>query len=514
MATPALNRDEAVDRYARELTAWRERRRLTKKALADAMSYDPSYVSHIEAGRQLPTEEFTRQAEAVLGAGGALWDHWQQIEAARYSEPRRRPPTRELRLTDFISWLADHSSMGFPAVYAAVEQAAAQLDAEPRSEQLARQHGRRHVRRDQVAAAIADYYETSGLYTVDVQGDDVCLSIYALPDWLAAVPLGGPHEYFEFVPPRSEFGPQLDDVTLSSAVRRLAAAELSDTVMVNNPLYRLLDFDVGPHELRATVTTVDFAAYALTTDMLGDELVDAIAAGGGPQRLRAIHLPDVETAVDLARRTCVGGLNALVAAARNPRPSRPADYVLLVQERSSTVLNLPGALAVIPKAFHQPTGEAAEEAPLSVTLLRELEEELLGRVDLEQLTEEAYRHVDPLHAMQTSEPLLWLLDRRNTFRTECTGFGFNLVTGSYDLLCLVVIDDPAWWDTFGHLVAANWESMRIRRYSSHDTAGLADLVHDPRWSNEGLFGLLQGLLRLGEIGDPARLALPPITVEM
>ena len=33
-----------------------------------------------------------RQAEAVLGAGGALWDHWQQIEAARYGGPRRRIP--------------------------------------------------------------------------------------------------------------------------------------------------------------------------------------------------------------------------------------------------------------------------------------------------------------------------------------------------------------------------------------------------------------------------------------
>ena len=82
------------------------------------------------------------------------------------------------------------------------------------------------------------------------------------------------------------------------------------------------------------------------------------------------------------------------------------------------------------------------------------------------------------------------------------------MTGSYDLPCLVVIDDPAWWDTFGHLVEANWESMRIRRYSSQDTAGLAALINDPRWSNEGLFGLLQGLLRLGEIGEPARLALP------
>jgi len=43
-----------------------------------------------------------------------------------------------------------------------------------------------------------------------------------------------------------------------------------------------------------------------------------------------------------------------------------------------------------------------------------------------------------------------------------------------------VIDDPAWWDTFGHLVEANWESMRTRRYSTQDTAGLAALINDPR----------------------------------
>jgi hypothetical protein len=159
-------------------------------------------------------------------------------------------------------------------------------------------------------------------------------------------------------------------------------------------------------------------------------------------------------------------------------------------------------------AFHQPTGEVSEEAPLSVTLHRELEEELLGRADLEQLTEEGYRHVDPLHAQQTSEPLAWLLDRRDTYRTECTGFGLNMVTGSYDLPCLVIVDDPEWWDRFGHLVETNWEAQRIRRYSSLDSAGLAALIADPRWSNEGLFGLVQGLLRLNEVGDQARLSIP------
>ena len=44
MATPALNGDEAADRYARELTAWRQRRRMTKKALAMKPDYANAHM--------------------------------------------------------------------------------------------------------------------------------------------------------------------------------------------------------------------------------------------------------------------------------------------------------------------------------------------------------------------------------------------------------------------------------------------------------------------------------------
>jgi hypothetical protein len=69
---------------------------------------------------------------------------------------------------------------------------------------------------------------------------------------------------------------------------------------------------------------------------------------------------------------------------------------------------------VIPKAFHGPATEAAEEAHLSASLERELEEELLGREDLEQVSERSFRRVDPFHADQLSEPMRWLAERRGT----------------------------------------------------------------------------------------------------
>jgi transcriptional regulator with XRE-family HTH domain len=90
VARPALTGDER--RFAEELRRWRERRGLTKKALAAAMAYDPSRVSHVEAGRQPPTEEFARQAETVLQTGGELWACWEAIAASRFGSFNSRWP--------------------------------------------------------------------------------------------------------------------------------------------------------------------------------------------------------------------------------------------------------------------------------------------------------------------------------------------------------------------------------------------------------------------------------------
>ena len=65
------------------LTRWREHRRLTKKALAKAMGYDPSYISHVESGRYPASEEFVRLSEKKLSSGGDLWRSWQKAPAAQ-----------------------------------------------------------------------------------------------------------------------------------------------------------------------------------------------------------------------------------------------------------------------------------------------------------------------------------------------------------------------------------------------------------------------------------------------
>ena len=90
--------------------------------------------------------------------------------------------------------------------------------------------------------------------------------------------------------------------------------------------------------------------------------------------------------------------------------------------------------------------------------------------------------------------------------------GPHLVSGNFEFASLIVIDDEEWWDRFGGQIEANWESDGLRRYSSLDRDLLTELIHDPSWSNEGLFALLQGFRRLALTGED-RVDLPTIDWE-
>jgi hypothetical protein len=508
------------------------------------MTYDRSYVSHVESGSLPPTEDFTRRAEAVLESSGALWERGEVYEAARIgsastswrsvdrAEPIASERQRDLKVSPFVAWVADHSALSFQEAYGAVVEGVDRITARGPADRYAEVHRRAQITREQLAQALADYYVDASpdelgarFYSARVGGVSLALSILVRPDWLgAAVRLGTDQERFQLAAPDVGAAVHLPEgPTLDAALRRLASAETSATVMVNNPLYRLQDVALSRRRLDATVTLSEFADYALTMDLLETELVDALATadrsdgdGRGGWPLRDVYLPSVASALAFNDRLCVGGPVALLAAARpgTRHGQREPDYVVLVQERSARVLNVTGRLAVVPKAFHGPTTEAAEEAHLSASLERELEEELLGREDLEQVSERSFRRVDPFHTEQLSEPMRWLAERRQTdaYRTECVGFGINMVTGNYEFPCLIVIDDDEWWERYSGQIEANWEMARVRRYSSRDTTGLQTLAADPRWSNEGLFAFIEGLRRLAELDTVSRVALPDIEV--
>ena len=323
------------------------------------------------------------------------------------------------------------------------------------------------------------------------------------PGWLDLdVPLRAEREAIKLAENFMAPDPELDEPAAGAAVRRLAEAVAVGGRLVNAPIYQLLAIRADRGALEGTVGVTEFVSYALTMDLLEAELIDAIIDGRdclpGALPLRDRFLPDTATVLQLDTRLCAGGPLALCAVARPGSRTRRGvpDYLLLVQERSGSVLNAARRLAVIPKAFHGPMSDPSDDAALAATLERELEEELFGRDDVDS-THQDQRRADPMHPSLLSGPMRWLADHADgEWTMECTGFGLNLVSGNFEFASLIVVEDEEWWGRFGGSIEANWESAGLRSYSSLDHDLLARLCQDPSWSQEGLFALLQGFRRL------------------
>jgi hypothetical protein len=419
---------------------------------------------------------------------------------------------------DLLDWLDARAGWNAGTARSRVRATLKTKD-EPRSRALARV--RADVPRSEIAATLARFYDVSAsdmiTFSANVSGElQANTSIVTRPEWLdLRLVLGVGDDQLQ-LRPASRVPESLDGLVADAAVNRIAHMVAMGTRFANRPLYQLCQLEIGACRLSGEVALTDFTTYALTMDLLEHETLDAIVAGNPTTLpLRSRLLPTLDAVRDTGGRLCVGGPLALFAAARPGRRNRGGepDYMLLVQQRSDQVINAARRLAVIPKSFHEPLIDFSDDAQLSATLERELEAELFGREDVDA-TIGMHRHAEPFHLTRLSEPMRWLIDHTDLgqWRMECTGFGFNLVSGNFEFASLIVIDDEEWWGRYGGHVEANWETHGLRRYSSRDRASLANLVHDEAWSNEGLFAFVQGLKRLGETGGE-RVVLPAITAE-
>jgi hypothetical protein len=381
-----------------------------------------------------------------------------------------------------------------------------------------RSNRQRRIAQDLMAGALRDYYRggTSGLGCYGAlygQDSAIATSVLTRPGWLDLDrPLTEDSDRLTLTG-AADSDLSFDEQAASAAVQRLAETLAMGTRLVDMPLYRLLDIDISQGTIVGSMGVTQFARYALTMDLLEAELIDALCESIPPRPgslpLRDRYLPDLASVLDITGRLCAGGMGALCVIARPASPYRgPADYLLLVQERSGNVINAAHRLAVIPKGFHQPMTDYRTDARLGATLLREMEEELFGREDTDNTLTKPYP-ADPMHPTRLSEPMRWLMESPGRLRMECTGFGLNLVSGNFEFAAVLVIDAEDFWSRYGGQIEANWESMALRQYSSLDSESLAELVHDPAWSNEGLFALMQGLRRLKQIGG-SRVNVPAI----
>jgi len=380
---------------------------------------------------------------------------------------------------------------------------------------------RRRIDRHQIAEALGGYYAISGgpggdhgRYGARIgSGTEVVTSVLTHPGWLDMdCPLMAASDGLRLAG-AADSDVALDEAAAGAAAQRLAETLAAGVRLVDMPLYRLLDLDVAWGRIGGSVGVTQFVRYALTTDLLEGELIDALTEGvpvrPGSLPLRDRYLPDLPSVEGVGGRLCAGGTLALCAIARPASPYRgAADYLLLVQERSGQVVNTARRLAVIPKGFHQPMTDFRGDARIGATLLREMEEELFGHTDIDN-TIAGPCAADPMHPARLSEPMRWLLGERGRLIIECTGFGLNLVSGNFEFAGLIVIEAEEFWTRYGGRVESNWESSSLRQYSSLDSHSLAELAGDVAWSNEGLFAFLQGLRRLSRLGGE-RVSLPAI----
>ena len=499
-------------------TALRRAMRLSSERFADKLGVSVRAIAKWSAQPDLtPSPQFQEMLDTVL-------ERCDVSTVERFTAMTTPPshdmdvvesPMRSLAptLLQALVWIDDHAGWASGTAERRVHQALAE-------EAIHSAGARRGVPRSILAGAIAELYSETAdlsLYSVEVDGRPVQTTILTQDAWIdTALPLEPATEQFtvdyQALPPVELSVEQAD-----AAIERVADIVVSGARIFDAKLYALLGVDFEDGRIGGTLGLADFVPYALTTDLLEDELAQALLSDAGGLNwtslpLRRAALPTVDAALDFRGRICVGGALALVAIARPARRAgESADYLLLVQERSAQVLNGTGSLSVVPKAFHQPLGDYSQDAAISATLEREFEEELLGRTELEAVMSGSF--VDPRHLSRLSAPMRALINgSAGSWTAECTGFGINLASGNYEFAGLIAIHDDQWWLDHGGDLRGNWETDGVRRYSSRDHEGIAHLIEDDRWSNEGLFAFLQGLRRLAKIA-PDRVTAPSVSTD-
>jgi transcriptional regulator with XRE-family HTH domain len=484
----------------------------TQESLAAALHIDRSTVIRWEAGEHAPLPYLRPGLARLLGQSQ------EQLRALIEDDSEARSLSEGMSVDVGVAcdWLDQQAGWSSGTSRRKVMSRLGVLD----ERALHDRNGRRaNAGRSEVAHALSRYYEDVdvegfSMYRARCDGRDVLTSIVTRTEWLdLACPLASGQAQLMLMSSAPRNSMEIEGIAAQHAIRRLVEVVALGVRLTNAPIYRLLDLDARQGSIGGTVELASFVEYALTMDLLEGELLDAIVGGvassQGALTLRDRYLPDLDVLLDTSNRLCAGGVLALCAIARPADPYRgEADYVLLVQERSGHVLNAAGQLAVIPKGFHKPLADYRCDAQVGATLRREMEKELFGRSDVDS-TVSPHTAAAPMHPSRLSEPMSWLTTVPGALRMECTGFGLNLVSGNYEFASLIVIDDEDFWDRYGGHIEANWESAGLRLYSSLDRELLAELIDDERWSNEGLFALLLGLGRLGELGG-RRVSLPDI----
>jgi hypothetical protein len=211
-----------------------------------------------------------------------------------------------------LNWLDVHAEWEPGTSRRHVASWVTRLDARELHDRTSR---RERVDRRRIAQALGVYYGEGigghGRYSARIDSDyeAVVTSVFTCDEWLDLdCPLIPSHDRLSVATGTADGNMSLDEAAAGHAVRRLAETLTMGTRLVDMPLYRLLAIDIRKSAIAGSLGVTHFARYALTTDLLEGELVDALAAdifsGRGALPLRDRYLPDVASVLDVGGRLC------------------------------------------------------------------------------------------------------------------------------------------------------------------------------------------------------------------
>ncbi|MFI0742855.1 Scr1 family TA system antitoxin-like transcriptional regulator [Streptomyces sp. NPDC021100] len=90
-----------IARYAARLRELRAERGLTRAEVADQVFLSYSAIAKFESGERFPTEEVAQELDEVLGAGGSLFDLWDDIQESPDAKWAKRQFDYESRTVRF-----------------------------------------------------------------------------------------------------------------------------------------------------------------------------------------------------------------------------------------------------------------------------------------------------------------------------------------------------------------------------------------------------------------------------
>jgi transcriptional regulator with XRE-family HTH domain len=536
-ALTELRREQSAHRYPNNLLRLRGKGR-SQEEVAHSVGVSTSTYQTWEYGDRLPYPvnvkalcDYFGVDEPALGFGVVIGDDSsREMTTANPGAESAAPPPPPLRaVNELVEWLA--AATGKPAddLDLLVRRRVSQLSGNPTSRRRSRSAGRQQRAEELTAYYGRDDLLAHGLspYALTLAGRTLSLSIATRTDWrgcsveLVNPTASNPTQPGErcalvAAPPiRTPWAAAMDRAVTLLARAEIGAQTGDGPIILNKPLYRLVDVQLERDRLNAKFAIDWFAHYALSCDLLEAELSEVAARPHGDQPSADLVLPlrdelmnDAAAVAAYQDRLCAGGIIALFVVARPASWDHEADFLIVVQKRSHRVLNLQGSLTVIPRGFHQHMRDARGEVSLGATVYREVEEELLGRDDFDESTGRERLGVTAHHVDRLTEPMRWLSDH-DAVSVQCVALGMNLVTGNYEFACLICVPNEDFWTLHGGACLPNWEAADIQTHSSLDPDGLRELILDDTWTDGGLFALLEGLRRLAD-QYPERVRLPDL----